>query len=109
MLKVVIVEDETAASVNLRRMLSQIDPSIEVVALLESVEESVEFFSGDVDADIVFMDIHLADGDIRSDADIVAAVDGGAVNAHGRGGDAGSAQQIDRSQSFHFFHSVSKK
>lgn len=63
MLKVVIVEDETAASVNLRRMLSHIDPSIEVVALLESVEESVEFFSGDVDADIVFMDIHLADGD----------------------------------------------
>ena len=61
--RVVIVEDETAAAVNLRSMLNNILPDMEVVSVLESVEEAVEFFSGDVDADVVFMDIHLADGD----------------------------------------------
>ena len=61
--RVVIVEDETAAAVNLRSMLNNILPKMEVVSVLESVEEAVEFFSGDVAADVVFMDIHLADGD----------------------------------------------
>ena len=61
--KVVIVEDETAAAVNLRSMLKTIVPDVEVLSVLESVEEAVEFFSGDVVADAVFMDIHLADGD----------------------------------------------
>ena len=63
MRKVVIVEDETAAAVNLRAMLSNVMPDAEVIAVLESVEESVEFFSKGVDADVVFMDIHLADGE----------------------------------------------
>lgn len=61
--KVVIVEDETAAAANLRSMLKNINPDVEVLAVLESVEESVEFFSKGVEADVVFMDIHLADGD----------------------------------------------
>ena len=63
MIRVVIVEDETAAVVNLRSMLTAIVPNVEVVAVLESVEEAVEYFSRDVVADVVFMDIHLADGD----------------------------------------------
>jgi DNA-binding LytR/AlgR family response regulator len=63
MKRVIIVEDETAAAVNLRSMLTSILPDVEVVAVLESVEEAVEYFRGDVDADVVFMDIHLADGD----------------------------------------------
>ena len=61
--RVIIVEDETAAAVNLRSMLSIVAPEAEVVEVLESVEEAVEFFKAEVDADIVFMDIHLADGD----------------------------------------------
>ena len=61
--RVIIVEDETAAAVNLRSMLSIVAPEAEVVEVLESVEETVEFFKAEVDADVVFMDIHLADGD----------------------------------------------
>lgn len=61
--RVVIVEDETAAVVNLRSMLATVVDDIEVVAVLESVDEAVEFFRGDIAADVVFMDIHLADGD----------------------------------------------
>ena len=63
MRRVIIVEDETAAAVNLRSMLASIDSNVEVLAVLESVEEAVEFFSSDVEADVVFMDIHLADGE----------------------------------------------
>lgn len=63
MKRVIIVEDETAAQLNLRSMLHSIVPDCEVVEVLESVEESVEYFSKGVDADVVFMDIHLADGD----------------------------------------------
>lgn len=63
MKRVIIVEDETAAQLNLRSMLSSVIPDVEVVEVLESVEESVDYFSKGVDADVVFMDIHLADGD----------------------------------------------
>ena len=61
--RIVIVEDETAAAVNLRSMLAAILPDAEIVEVLESVEEAVTFFGVGVDADVVFMDIHLADGD----------------------------------------------
>ena len=61
--RVVIIEDETAAAVNLRSMLGEICPDVEVVDILESVEEAVEFFRHGADVDAVFMDIHLADGD----------------------------------------------
>ena len=63
MLRVVIVEDETAAAVNLRNMLTSLVSDVEIVEVLESVEESVEYFQREVSADVVFMDIHLADGD----------------------------------------------
>ncbi len=63
MRRVIIVEDETAAAVNLRSMLQNIDPETEVVDTLESIEEAVAYFSNSVEADVVFMDIHLADGD----------------------------------------------
>ena len=63
MRRVVIVEDETAAAVNLKNMLASLVPGVEIVEVLESVEEAVEFFQRDVEADVVFMDIHLADGD----------------------------------------------
>ena len=63
MKRVIIVEDETAAVVNLRSMLAAVAGDVEVIAVLESVEETVEFFLSKPSADVVFMDIHLADGD----------------------------------------------
>ncbi len=61
-MKVLIVEDELAASDNLAYLLHSIDKNIEVVQVLDSVKSSVDFFSGPHDAELVFMDIHLADG-----------------------------------------------
>lgn len=59
----VIIEDETAAVSTLKAILAQnsIIP-IKIVAELESIEESVVYFHTAPQPDIIFMDIHLADG-----------------------------------------------
>lgn len=62
-MKAVIVEDEYAAAENLKRLLASIDDSIDVIKVLQNVDESVEWFSLNPMPDVVFMDIHLADGD----------------------------------------------
>jgi len=61
-MKAVIIEDEAVASQKLERMLSQVASDIQVIARLQSVEESIEWFSLNAAPDVVFMDIHLADG-----------------------------------------------
>jgi DNA-binding LytR/AlgR family response regulator len=61
-MKVVIVEDELAASENLMFMLKNIESNIEILAVLDSVKSAVKYFMKSQEADLVFMDIHLADG-----------------------------------------------
>lgn len=61
-MKAVIVEDEIMAAQNLQRLVQQIDSDIEIVTILKSVEESIEWFSSQAVPDMVFMDIHLSDG-----------------------------------------------
>ena len=62
---VLIIEDETAAAVNLKAILRDVAPSYNVLAVLESIAESVEYFQDEQSPtpDLVFMDIHLADGE----------------------------------------------
>lgn len=59
----VIVEDEFSAAQNLERLLKSIDENIDILAVLQNVDESIEWFSTNAMPDVVFMDIHLADGD----------------------------------------------
>lgn len=61
-MRAVIIEDETAASRNLKVLLASSHPEIDIVATLESVAESVEWFGNNAAPNLVFMDIHLADG-----------------------------------------------
>lgn len=61
-MKVVIVEDEVAASEHLAFILKNIEDSIEVLAVLDSVKASIAYFSKNHGAELIFMDIHLADG-----------------------------------------------
>jgi len=63
MLRAVIIEDETAAAVNLQAILRETAPDVEIVATLESVAESVDYLRRQPQPDLLFMDIHLADGD----------------------------------------------
>ena len=62
-MKAIIIEDETAAVSSLKAILQQNSMvDIEVIAELESIEDSVTWFRSSGQPDIIFMDIHLADG-----------------------------------------------
>ncbi len=62
-MKAIIIEDETAAVSSLKAVLRQNSMAdIEVIAELESIEDSVAWFQSSRQPDIIFMDIHLADG-----------------------------------------------
>ena len=60
--KVVIIEDEAIAAQKFTNLLKEVSPETEVEQVLQSVEETVEWFAAHPFPDIVFMDIHLADG-----------------------------------------------
>ena len=60
-MRVLIVEDETAAAENLEYLLRKADPDIEVAANTESVEQTARWLSENT-VDLIFMDIHLSDG-----------------------------------------------
>lgn len=62
-MKVLIIEDETAAARNLQSMLESIEPDIEVVGITESIIDTIDWFAENPMPDIVFMDIHIADGE----------------------------------------------
>lgn len=61
-MNVVIIEDEHLTAERISTLLSEIDPGIEVISIIDSVKRSVEWFSSNEQPDLVFMDIQLADG-----------------------------------------------
>lgn len=61
-MKALIIEDEVVAAKALQKLLKEVNPSIEVVNILESVEDCVEWLEANPMPDLIFMDIHLADG-----------------------------------------------
>ena len=62
-MRIVILEDETAAAINLRSILKRVAPEAEVVETLESVAEGIEWFRTHPAPDLLFADIHLAAGE----------------------------------------------
>ena len=61
-MKVIIIEDEAAAYKNIRHILNQIDPTIEILANLDTVVSSVNWLRKNPQPDLIFMDIQMADG-----------------------------------------------
>ena len=61
-MKVLIIEDERPAAQKLIRILKEIDPGIEVIDVLRSVEQTVNWFSENPSPELIFMDIQLEDG-----------------------------------------------
>lgn len=61
-MKAIIIEDENVAAQALQSLIQEINPEIEIVTILQTIEESVEWFEENSMPDLVFMDIHLADG-----------------------------------------------
>lgn len=61
-MKALIIEDEVLAAQSLQKLITEVAPDTEVIATLQSIEESVGWFHENPMPDLVFMDIHLADG-----------------------------------------------
>ncbi|MCF8323883.1 MAG: LytTR family DNA-binding domain-containing protein [Leadbetterella sp.] len=61
-MKVVIVEDEKLSAEHLSLLLQRIDKNIQVVQYFDAVKSTTDAFEKGLDADLLFLDIHLADG-----------------------------------------------
>jgi DNA-binding LytR/AlgR family response regulator len=61
-MKVIIIEDESLSAEYLENLLKKIDSAIEVISVIDSVKKSIELLSNGVKADLLFVDVHLADG-----------------------------------------------
>jgi DNA-binding LytR/AlgR family response regulator len=61
-MKILIIEDEQPAALQLTKLIRQFRPEAEIAASLDSVEEAVRWFSRNSHPDLIFMDIQLADG-----------------------------------------------
>jgi len=60
--KALIIEDEKPAARRLQKMLAELDESIEIIDVIDSVEDAVTWFKNYQHPSLVFMDIQLADG-----------------------------------------------
>jgi len=90
MIRAVIIEDERLIATELSNKLSSLDNTVEVMAILGSVKESLEFFSEGCHPELIFSDIQLPDGlsftifeKVKCDTPIVfvTAFDGFIINA----------------------------
>jgi DNA-binding LytR/AlgR family response regulator len=61
-MRTIIIEDEKPAAEKLVKALTKADPAIEVLAVCNSIRESVQWLSGNPMPELIFMDIELSDG-----------------------------------------------
>ncbi len=62
-LRIVIIEDEESAIRRLQKELERLEGyTFEVLATIDSVADSLDWFRSHSEADLIFMDIHLSDG-----------------------------------------------
>ena len=61
-MKAIIIEDEKRAANRLARVLKEVAPEIKIIAMMESIKESVLFLEQNPELDVIFSDIQLSDG-----------------------------------------------
>ncbi|MBK6820222.1 MAG: response regulator transcription factor [Bacteroidetes bacterium] len=61
-MKALIIEDEKPAAKRLSQLLTQHEPDVEILAVVDSIEDSIIWVQQHPTPDVIFMDIHLADG-----------------------------------------------
>ena len=61
-MKTLIIEDEKAALRNLKAAMKEVDADFDIVGETDSVTGTLEWFAANPMPELVFMDIHLADG-----------------------------------------------
>jgi DNA-binding LytR/AlgR family response regulator len=61
-MNVIIIEDEQLSAEHLSTLLKKVDKSIEVIGITDSVKKSIKLLSETPQVNLLFVDIHLADG-----------------------------------------------
>ena len=61
-MKALIIEDEVLAAQSLKKLITEVAPDSDIIGVLQSIEESIAWFNENPMPDLIFMDIHLADG-----------------------------------------------
>jgi DNA-binding LytR/AlgR family response regulator len=61
-MKVIVLEDEKLSAEHLINLLQKIDSNVKVVTTIDSVKQSIALFTNGLSADLLFVDVHLADG-----------------------------------------------
>jgi len=62
MMRTLIIEDEQATALRLKKLLLEIEPGMEILDILDSIESCVNWFKSNPAPDLIFQDIELADG-----------------------------------------------
>jgi two-component system LytT family response regulator len=60
-MRALIIEDEILAAKHLRHVLNEVG-GIDVITVLDSISETIEWFRSNQQPELLFLDIHLADG-----------------------------------------------
>lgn len=61
-MNILILEDENRAAHHLQRMLQEVAPEMQLVAVKETVREAVEYLQSNPALSLIFSDVQLADG-----------------------------------------------
>ncbi|MBD80677.1 MAG: DNA-binding response regulator [Crocinitomicaceae bacterium] len=117
-MKALIIEDEIPASKRLQSLLNELDTTIEIVDVVDSIEDAVLWFESMEIPDVIFMDIQLADGmsfeifekvDISSPVIFITAFDHYAIKAIKHNGVDYLLKPIDKGELESAIHRVKRK
>ena len=62
MITTLIIEDEQLAAFRLEKLLKSLNPEIEVISVIDTVESAIKWFESHPHPDLIMLDIQLGDG-----------------------------------------------
>ncbi|REG99454.1 LytR/AlgR family response regulator transcription factor [Flavobacterium aquicola] len=76
-MKILIIEDEALNASRLKRLLKELEPQCQILAIIDTVADSVKWLNSNSAPDLIMMDIRLADGlsfSIFNEVDIISPI-----------------------------------
>lgn len=61
-MKTIIIEDEPLVAKDLQKIITEIDSTITIVTVLDSLKKCITYFKSNPTPDLLFMDVQLSDG-----------------------------------------------
>jgi DNA-binding LytR/AlgR family response regulator len=62
MIRTLIIEDEEPAALRLEKLLKEIDPDIEILSVIDTIDSAVKWIENNPKPDLIMLDIQLGDG-----------------------------------------------